>query len=73
MKLQRSFNLFHVSRFVRRKAVPGRTRVGFFDIHRGDDSERAAHAKADHPDFGARLFQVLGRAANVLGRRVAEI
>src|SRR5207237_662459 len=73
VELERDRNLRDVRGLFRRESVPRRCRVDIFDENGRQYGQGAAHAEADHPDFGAGLFQVLRRAANVLTCRLAEI
>src|SRR5439155_6565051 len=73
VELERDRNLRDVRGLFRRESVPRRCRVDIFDKNGRQYGQGAAHAEADHPDFGAGLLQVLRRAANVLTCRLAEI
>ncbi len=71
--LHRNFNRRRIAGFGRRKTVEHHRSIDFFDVHRGDERNRAAHAVSGHAGLRPVLFEVLERTADVLQSGVSEI
>ncbi len=66
-------DLAGVGRVRWRDAVETDGRVDLRQVHRREDGQGSAHAKAEHRHLGARFLQVGDRPLDVLGARLPPV